>query len=102
MADSLIRLDRTTMAKMKRDVCVVFAEARHTYALEAVARGLGARSYGELREFAQEYGGILWDRSDAEAIRFLAERGVHVQTGGLGEIVRPHEIDHLAVLPFNV
>ncbi len=101
MQDALIRLDKTTMARMKRDVRAVFAEARHTHALEAIARGLGAQSFSQLREYAKEHGGVLWDRSDTEAVLFLAERGVPVQSGGLALIVSPHEVDHEAVVGFD-
>lgn len=94
MDDMLIRLDKTTIKKIKRDVCAVFPEAGHMHALEAVARGLGAQNFWQLRYFAQQYGGILWDRCDAEAVRFLAERGVTVETGGLALVVSEHEIKH--------
>ncbi|MBA4222524.1 MAG: hypothetical protein C0458_17480 [Methylobacterium sp.] len=98
MHDALIRLNKTTMAKMKRDARAVFTEARHTHALEAIARGLGAQSFSQLRDHARDYGGVLWDRSDAEAVLFLAERGVSVQSGGLALVVSPHEVDHELVV----
>lgn len=94
MHDALVRLDKTTIAKMKSEARAVFAGARHTHALEAIARGLGAQSFSQLRDYARDYGGVLWDRSEAESVLFLAERGVSVQSGGLALIVSPHEVDH--------
>lgn len=98
MQDALIRLDRTTMATMKREARAVFADARHTHALEAIARGLGAQSFSQMRDYARDHGGILWDRSEAKAVLFLAERGVSVQSGGLALVVSPHEVDHELVV----
>lgn len=101
MSDMLVRLDRTTIRQMKRDARIVFAEARHTHALEAMARALGADSFNELRDYARDFGAILWDLDDNEALRFLAVRGTPVQSGGVAKLVARHAMDHEARAGFT-
>ena len=49
MHDQLIRLDRASLREMKRDASAIFACVSHAQALEAMARGLGANSFNDLR-----------------------------------------------------
>ena len=101
MSDMLVRLDRTTIRQMKNDARVIFARVRHTHALEAVARALGAASFNELRDYARDYGAILWDQDDAAALGFLAVRGSSIQPGSVAQLVACHAIDHEAVPGFS-
>ena len=101
MSDMLVRLDRTTIRQMKKDARAIFAEARHTHALEAVARALGAVSFSELRNYARDYDAIPWDLDDAEAREFLAMRGASIQPGSVARLVARHAIDHEAVPGFK-
>lgn len=87
----LVRLDRATMADMKRSVRKLFPGAGHAHALEALARGLGANSFSDLRAYARDYGGILWDGDDERAVQFLAERGSHSEPGSLAPMLAVHE-----------
>ncbi|MBN9469369.1 MAG: hypothetical protein J0J10_11410 [Bosea sp.] len=98
----LVRLDRATLKRMKRDARVVFPGVCHAQALEAMARGLGASSFNELRDFGRNYGAILWDSDDSEADKFLRIRGASAQPGGLANLVKGHVIDHEAVPGFDV
>lgn len=102
MHDQLIRLDRASLRQMKRDASAIFACVSHAQALEAMARGLGANSFNDLRRYAHEYGAILWDGSEAEAAMFLAMRGSSMEAGDLRWIVEDHVIDHEAVPGFDV
>lgn len=101
MNDVLVRLDKATLRQMKRDARVAFAGPRHAHALEAMARGLGADSFNELRDYARDYGAILWDGNDAEAISFLQMRGSTVPPGRLAWLVEGHAIDHETVPGFD-
>jgi hypothetical protein len=101
MGDMLVRLDRTTIREMKKDARIVFADARHTHALEAIARALGADSFNELRDYARDFGAILWNLNDNKALRFLAMRGTSVQPGSVARIVARHAIDHEARAGFS-
>lgn len=94
MHDVLVRLDRTSLDQIKRDVRVHFAGVKHAHALEAVARGLGVGSYAALLHFAREYGAILWDGDDRDATGFLAERGASGNEGSLRRLVSGYAIDH--------
>jgi hypothetical protein len=85
---------------MKRDASAIFACVSHAQALEAMARGLGANSFNDLRRYAREYGAILWDGSEAEAAMFLAMRGSSMEAGDLMWIVEEHVIDHEAAPGF--
>lgn len=102
MDDQLIRLDKTSLRLMKRDASAVFPGVSHAQALEAMARGLGASSFTELRDYARDYGAILWDGSEAEAALFLAMRGSSMEPGSLVGLVEGHAIDHEATPGFDV
>lgn len=101
MSDMLVRLDRTTIRQMKKDARMIFAQVRHTHALEAVARALGTASFNELRDFACDYGAILWDLDDAAALNFLAVRGASIQPGSIARLVARHAIDHEGAPSFS-
>ncbi len=101
MEDKLIRLNKASFRQMKRDARAVLPGVRHTYALEAVARGLGAASFNELRDFARDYGAILWCGDDANAICFLHARRASLPSGGLNRLVKDHIIDHEAAPGFD-
>lgn len=94
MHEVLVRLDTASLDQIKRDVRNHFPGVRHGHALEAVARGLGAGSYAALRHFAKEYGAILWNGDDRDALGFLAERGAFGNDGSLRLLVSRHAIDH--------
>jgi hypothetical protein len=101
MSDMLVRLDRKAIRQMKKDARVIFAQVRHTHALEAVARALGAASFNELRDYARDYGAILWDQDDAAALGFLAVRGSLIEPGNVAQLVARHAIDHEGVPGFS-
>lgn len=101
MSDMLVRLDRTTIRQMKKDARIIFAGARHAHALEGVARALGTASFNELRDHARDFGAILWDLDDAEALRFLTMRGASIQPGSVAQLVARHAIDHEGVPGFS-
>ncbi|WP_100962769.1 hypothetical protein [Bosea sp. FBZP-16] len=94
----LVRLDKATMADMKRSVRKLFPRAGHAHALEALARGLGANTFNDLRAYARDYGGILWDGDDKRAVQFLAERGTHSEPGCLAHMLAVHEAGQETVL----
>ncbi|MBN9448300.1 MAG: hypothetical protein J0I67_15525 [Bosea sp.] len=102
MHDQLIRLDKASLRQMKRDASAVFTCVSHAQALEAMARGLGANSFNDLRRYAREYGAILWDQSEDGAATFLAMRGSSMEAGDLAWIVEDHVIDHEAIPGFDV
>lgn len=101
MHDQLIRLDKASLRQMKRDASAVFTCVSHAQALEAMARGLGANSFNDLRRYAREYGAILWDQSEGGAATFLAMRGSSMEAGDLAWIVEDHVIDHEAIPGFD-
>lgn len=102
MDEVLVRLDKSSLKQMKRDVGAIFPGVRHAHALEAMARGLGASSFSELRDYARDYGAIRWDGSEAKAAVFLAMRGSSMEPGSLVGLVEGHAIDHEAIPGFDV
>ncbi|MBX9909798.1 MAG: hypothetical protein K2Z25_13930 [Beijerinckiaceae bacterium] len=101
MDDQLIRLDKASLKQMKCDARAVFPGVRHAQALEAMARGLGASNFNELRDYARDYGAILWDGGELEAAMFLAMRGSSMEPGSLVRLVEGHAIDHEAIPGFD-
>ena len=100
MDEVLVRLDKSSLKQMKRDARAIFPGVRHAHALEAMARGLGASSFSELRDYARNYGAMRWDGSEAKAAVFLAMRGSSMEAGDLMWIVEEHVIDHEAAPGF--
>lgn len=90
----LVRLDGESLHKMKWHAREVFAPARHSHTLEALARGLGLSNYTGLLAYAESYGGILWDGDDSRAVAFLSEREITVRPGGIAEVVAEHVVEH--------
>lgn len=94
MGDTLIRLNKASFRQIKRETRAVLPGVRHAHALEAVARGLGAADFNELRDIAREYGAILWCGDDAKAVCFLRARGASLRSGRLARLLEGHVMDH--------